>query len=246
MSSNASSIPAASVPVIASGSAIPDSTASARSDTIEISAELREGDDTQDPLLDPLIAAFYDLEIDLSPPGEDIYSLTKSMIAEIQQDISVTKRPTWQQTPTIGKAGHGKLKADEWRTLMEFDLPVSLVKIWTRKSADTHGPGNQDFRKLQFKKLIANTMSLATAVIWGTSRRTSAKHAEKYTKHMKAYLASLMDLFPSHKLVPNHHWALHIGPILLKMGPVPAYWAYFGERLIRILQHANTNSKPGA
>ena len=74
---------------------------------------------------------------------------------------------------------HGKLKADQWRTALEFDIPVSLVLFkYTRWSfgivEDEH-----------LHKLVDHTMNLAMAIMWGFSRRTSPKHAEWYEVYMR-------------------------------------------------------------
>ena len=60
------------------------------------------------------------------------YLIGPSEIAAIQAAISSTCRPSWQQSPpkAFGTSQQGKLKADQWRTLLEFDLPVTLVELW--------------------------------------------------------------------------------------------------------------------
>ncbi|TDL24062.1 hypothetical protein BD410DRAFT_696923, partial [Rickenella mellea] len=149
----------------------------------------------------------------------DTTPLTRSEIQQIQDHIQKTDRPVWNVSPppNLGEASHGKLKADQWRSCIEFDLPVSLAQLWTE--------GEQDERKLA---LLQCTI-----------------HAAKYTEYMHSYLKSMLQLFPGLKLRPNHHNALHIGEFLLRFGPMHGWWMYPFERFIGILQNIRTNNKMG-
>jgi hypothetical protein len=129
------------------------------------------------------------------------------------------------------------LKADQWRSCIEFDIPVSLVQLWM---ADVD-VSNDDRRR----KLTESTMFLATALRWATSHRTSQRHADEYMRNMRAYVKSLRDLFPEMKLRPNHHNALYLGELLLRFGPVHGWWMFPFERLIGLLQKINSNKKIG-
>jgi hypothetical protein len=62
---------------------------------------------------------------------------------------------------------------------------------------------------------------------------------------MIAYLQCLLDLYPNIQFRPNHHTALHIGPLLTQFGPAYGWWMFPFERVIGILQQINTNSKLG-
>jgi hypothetical protein len=161
-------------------------------------------------------------------------------LRHIQRGISETIRPGYQAPPpsNLGEPSHGKLKADVYRTLMEFDIPVSMVELSSRALAsEEHTP--------QKRKLLECTMFLATALCWATSHRTSVKHAEEYMKNMRAYLSSIRELFPNRNLRPNHHSALFIGEMLLRFGPLRGWWCFPFERVIGLLQQINTNSKLG-
>jgi hypothetical protein len=176
---------------------------------------------------------------DFASPSNPI---TKQMLNTIRRDIQATQRPEWQAhlPENFGSPEHGKLKADQWRTALEFDLPVSFIRIkHTQKSS---GDITADER---LQKLVDLTMDLAIAIAWGLSRRASAYHAERYMFYMKRYLIAVKELFPDYDLKPNHHYALHIPDILLGFGPLHGTWAFSTERLIGRLQKMNTNSKIG-
>jgi hypothetical protein len=123
-------------------------------------------------------------------------------LRQIQADIQGTTRPCWQRAPpsNLGEPSHGKLKADQWRTLIEFDIPASLVKLWCGLRED-----DGDADNAQRRKLMDSTMLLATAIQWVTSCQTSANHVMQYTRNMHAYLQSLCDLDADCNLLPNHH-----------------------------------------
>jgi hypothetical protein len=168
--------------------------------------------------------------------------LTKQELQTIQDSIKATTRPSWHCGPpsNLGDPSHGKLKADQWRSCIEFDLPVSLAKLFATNCSDS----DLQQRDRQ-KRMLESTMFLAMAIRWGTSHRTSREHAEKYMEYMHAYLESLLHLYPSITLRPNHHAALHIGALLMRYGPVHGWWMFPFERVIGALQKTNTNYKMG-
>ena len=88
-------------------------------------------------------------------------------------------------------------------------------------------------------------MHLAVAMHWAISYRISEHHSKKFKENMVAYLQCLLDLYPNIQLCPNHHAALHIGPLLTQFGPMHGWWMFPFERVIGILQGINTNSKLG-
>jgi len=183
------------------------------------------------------------MESDNSHPSEPVENIiTKDSLHAIRKHIEATIRPSWQAhlPHNFGSPEHGKLKADQWRTAIEFDIPVSLAQL-LHKEKDT-------ISKVQYtrlSKLVELTFNLAMAIAWGLSRITSAHHAERYMFYMHRYLNGIRELFPDYQLKPNHHYALHIPDILRLFGPLHGTWAFALERLIGRLQKMNTNFKIG-
>ena len=159
----------------------------------------------------------------------------------IQNDIAATIRPRWHAAPptNLGQVSHGKLKADEWRSCFEFDIPVSLLRIETQRIAS--GKQTDEYRA----KLVHSTFLLATAIRWATSHRTSTTHIENYMKSMKEYLETLKDLRPNQRFCPNHVNALLVGNYLRLYGPVRGWWMFPFERVIGDLQRSSTNYQLG-
>lgn len=169
-------------------------------------------------------------------------ALTDKEINDIQEMIGRVRRPSWHRGPpkNLGDAEHGKLKAEQWKSSIEFDLPMALMHLW--------GPGRAADgveHVSQRQKLVHSTMLLATAIRWGTSHVTSPHHTQQYTTYMRAYLECIQEIFPHHSWRPNHHAALHIREFLLRYGPMHGWWMFPFERIIGALQKTNTNYKIG-
>ncbi|KLO04450.1 hypothetical protein SCHPADRAFT_840553 [Schizopora paradoxa] len=148
--------------------------------------------------------------------------------------ISETIRPRWYASlpKNLGEAGHGKLKADQWRSAFEFDIPVALAQLWGDPSSPRH-------------ELFRCTMFLALAIRTATAYKISEERITKYTEYMHKYLTLLVTIDPSLRLHPNHHNALHIGDHLRRFGPMHGWWMYPFERIIGKLQKSNINFKFG-
>lgn len=175
--------------------------------------------------------------------GLDVHTeLTQSEITLLRNCIASTIRPVWNAGPpkNLGEAGHGKLKADQWRSCIEFDVPVFLAETWSGEITEDDEPEGGRHRAL-----FDSTMFLAIAIRWGTSHVTSERHAMMFTHYMEKYLQSLRTLRPDLTLHPNHHNALHIGENLLRYGPMHGFWMFPFERVIGKLQQINTNQKLG-
>ena len=98
--------------------------------------------------------------------------LTENEINNIQKCLGAITRLTWHWGPPINlsNAAHSKLKAEQWRLSIEFNLPVTLFKKWGLDC-------DEDIQSAWRKKLAHSTMLLAMAVRWGTSHVTSENHA---------------------------------------------------------------------
>ncbi|KLO04848.1 hypothetical protein SCHPADRAFT_789604, partial [Schizopora paradoxa] len=180
------------------------------------------------------LANFNVTELDDLDRCRSISGISKKELASIRGWISGTSRPRWYASlpKNLGEAGHGKLKADQWRSALEFDIPVALAQLWGDKSSPRH-------------ELYKCTMYLAIAIRFGTSHRISEDHITSYTRNMHSYLKLMLEIDPSLRLHPNHHNSLHLGNILRRFGPMHGWWMYPFERVIGRLQKSNTNFKIG-
>ncbi|KAG6369716.1 hypothetical protein JVT61DRAFT_13644 [Boletus reticuloceps] len=75
-------------------------------------------------------------------------SLSNWEIDEIQAHIHMITRPSWHHgaPQNLDNPEHGKLKAEQWRGSIKFDLPVILWKLWgeglSEDSEQSSCPGN--------------------------------------------------------------------------------------------------------
>jgi len=161
---------------------------------------------------------------------------TEKDVEALRADIRDFVTPSWLTSipSNLGEPSHGKLKADQWRTLGTVYLPVSLVRL-----------GNKDDpqQAAGLQKLLSLTLSLISAVNIASSRTTSRDKANLYTRYMTEYLDGLRSLMPDYQFRPNHHMALHLSEYLLLYGPVHGWWTFPFERLIGLLQGIQHNFK---
>lgn len=173
------------------------------------------------------------------PTSESLGSvLTPDEMDELWHDIETMVTPSWLTSVphNLGEASHGKLKADQWRTVGSTYLPMTLIRLWSRGD----GPGADKRREY-----LDLTITLLSAVNIATSRVTSEANSVAYEQLIIQYRKKLRTLFPDYAAHPNHHMAVHLGEYLRMYGPVYGWWTFPFERLIGTLQRISTNYKPG-
>ena len=183
------------------------------------------------------VADFYLKKVESGAP--DITKdcvLKASILAQLRRDIRKTYLPSWMQRPPLnfGSPSHGKLKADQWRTVCTVSMVITLVRLWSSADASDND-----------KALLKNFLHLVSAVDLGSRRSMSKERAKAFDEHMFYYLSGLRDLF-DHQFVPNHHLSLHLYDCLVLFGPVHGWWAFPFERYNGLLRRMNINYKPGS
>jgi hypothetical protein len=93
---------------------------------------------------------------------------TEKDVEALRIDIRDFVTPSWLTSipSNLGEPSHGKLKADQWRTLGTVYLPVSLVRLWAAPNKDDpqQAAGRQ--------KLLSLTSALSTLHPRGQHRAT--------------------------------------------------------------------------
>ena len=159
------------------------------------------------------------------------HAFTATEIEDILATIESVVQPSWlTRAPVLS---HGKLKADDWRSLATTSFPVALIRLWSHLADQKH------------VELLEMSLVLVSAIIVATSRVTSQQHADEYMRLMTRYRELMHRRFPDYQALPNHHMAMHIGEFLLMYGPVHSWWTYPFERVIGSLQRISTNYIPG-
>ena len=155
------------------------------------------------------------------------------VLDQIRKDIANITIPSWVEKPpsNFGSSTHGKLKADQWRTVCTIHMVITLVCIWgTARATDAE------------RMVLENFVHLIVAVDAATRRSMSPSRVALFDENMEAYVKGLRSIY-NHTLVPNHHLSLHLKDCLLLFGPVRGWWSYPFERYNGLLQRLNTNSK---
>ena len=177
----------------------------------------------------------YRLPFDEAPPTVRPPIFTAEVLAQVQNDIEATVLPSWlEKVPKkFGTAGHGKLKADHWRSACIVNLVITLVRLWGTPQAS----GDE-------LDALKNFMHLVIAVDFASRRSMTEARAAAYDYHMEQYLRGLRRIY-NYVLVPNHHMALHLKVFLLLFGPVHGWWTFPFERYNGLLQRVKTNFDAG-
>ncbi|RPD52284.1 hypothetical protein L227DRAFT_515043 [Lentinus tigrinus ALCF2SS1-6] len=185
------------------------------------------------PVLDEETDLFR-LSTDEVPRQSEYDVFTRDVLHIVRQDIAASSVPSWiEKLPAqFGSASHGKLKADQWRTVCIIHLVMTLGRIWGDSSAT-----NEE------RIVLDNFLQLVMAVDLATRRSMSPSRITQYDKHMENYIKGLRSIF-QHPLVPNHHLSLHLWQCLELFGPVQGWWAFPFERYNGLLQKTRTNNKP--
>lgn len=167
------------------------------------------------------------------PPAEKII-LDKEMLEHINALLPRIHVPTWIKQPiwVLGKASHGKLKADEWRTLFTIQLVLILVPSWSL------GP--------QERSLLQNFGHLVSLVNLALKRSLTSQRIYSYEDHLLRYLEGTRELFEHLSLRPNHHMAFHLGECMMKYGPVREWWCFTFERMMGRVLKASHNNRLGS
>ncbi|KAF9037878.1 hypothetical protein BDZ89DRAFT_982584, partial [Hymenopellis radicata] len=164
------------------------------------------------------------------PPGA--FSFSEDQKTLVRQCIAEMTLPTWVDRLPVnfGEKTHGKLKAHEYLTLFTVVLPLVIPELWSE--GDQYEVALLD----NFTHLIASTNIVA-------SFSTSNLAADTFTNRYVQYRKTSKILFPYIPSKPNHHYAMHTGPLLKNWGPLTLLSEFPGERLNGTLQKVKTSQR---
>lgn len=142
--------------------------------------------------------------------------------------------PSWVNPAPLafGTSKHGKLSADQWRTVTLLNLPVTLIRTW----------GLEDGRRYD---MLVNFLHLAEAVATLGYLEANQDSLALADELLLKYLEGVKELYKGAKIVPNHHLALHLTMFIALFGPVHSWRAFVFERLNYMLQSLNINGNFG-
>jgi hypothetical protein len=158
------------------------------------------------------------------------------VIAMVRKVITQTHKPSWVRglPHNFGSAAAGTPKADEWRMLYLYYLPIALIVLW-----GSHGQGTKIDDRVH--QVLRHTMHLVIAICIACRHTMTRELASQYLDHYKIYVRDLAGLYPGVAAVPNMHVAFHIYDFLLLFGPVRSWWTFPFERLVGLIQKLLSN-----
>ncbi|KNZ51031.1 hypothetical protein VP01_4125g3, partial [Puccinia sorghi] len=115
--------------------------------------------------------------------------------------------------PNFGKEKHGQLSAAQWYTLFAYVVPLVIFDLFVNEPSKLSKESNN----FQF---LYNTAYLVQCTHIVCSCNLSKRCIKSFKINYKHYSLSIRDLFPEAKVVPNHHFSLHIPEQLRKWGPL--------------------------
>ncbi|OBZ66279.1 hypothetical protein A0H81_13832 [Grifola frondosa] len=161
-------------------------------------------------------------------------AIGRQTMEEFLKDRSRMELPSWVTAAPMGfgTTRYGKLSADQWKTVGTINLPVTLIRTW----------GSEKGRRLD---MLQNFMEAVEAIEVIGLREINASHIQIAEQSMQRYLKSLIVLYKDAKILPNHHFALHLPEFLRLFGPVHSWRTFAFERFNHLLQSTNTNKNFG-
>ncbi|THU94689.1 hypothetical protein K435DRAFT_819951 [Dendrothele bispora CBS 962.96] len=184
-----------------------------------------EKDNTEEDLLE--------IDSELEELAQESQESSQNKLEIIRKCIHEVTLPTHIHRPpsNLGEKSHGRLKADEYLVLFSFIFPLIIPTFWH--------PSDSDYTKA----LLHNFYDLVVCTNIIAMFSTSNAKADQYMTHYISYRKGLKDLFPTYKVKPNHHYALHNGELLKYWGPLSALSEFPGERMNGIMQNIQTNRR---
>lgn len=109
--------------------------------------------------------------------------IPQDVLEVLWADIENITLPSWVEKPppNFGSKSHGKLKADQWRTIGTVHLVITLVRLWGALE-----PGEWE------SKLLRNFLDLSIAVECGARRNMTEDVISTYESYMGRYLSGLL------------------------------------------------------
>lgn len=156
------------------------------------------------------------------------------IVAEIKEDMHRTVIPSWLKNPppNFATTDHGKLAAEEYKSLSLVSLPITLIRLWSNADAP-------------FQKRLDHFLHLSVAIRILAYQSLTAHDISLFEFHYQEYLNGLKSLYPFSSIVPVQHLGLHIPYFMRELGPSTRYSENTCEMFIGILEEISTNSRLG-
>lgn len=136
----------------------------------------------------------------------------------------------------LGDAQHGKLKAAQWKTIFIYIIPLVIPELLVLDV--------DDFKKTSSRSLILeNIAKLCRCTQISLARKHLEADIQEFESMYNRYNQTSKGLFNDSRVLPNHHYALHVPEQMRYWGPLMAVSEFPGERVNGILQKTKTNHR---
>jgi hypothetical protein len=159
---------------------------------------------------------------DDSEPNRDFHNNALLHIWKAIPSIIVPRGIT-QVPPNLGDPKHGKLKASEWHSLFSTYLPLSLIDFFVDNPVQSLSSENQN--------MLLNFLSLVICTNIVSLKSTSDANSKKLEEAYSLYTKTSNVVFNNPKIVPNHHYALHLPEQIRWWGSLSNVSKFSGERV---------------
>ncbi|KAF8594170.1 hypothetical protein BDV93DRAFT_418357, partial [Ceratobasidium sp. AG-I] len=157
--------------------------------------------------------------------------LGMEVLTEVQDDMGRTSLPRWLKHPpkNFATVAHGKLQAEEYKSLALVSMVITLVRLWGHLPTGPFRERLDHFLHLMISVRILAFQSLTEADI------------QSFEYHYGEYIAKLTTLYPNNSRVSVQHMGLHIPTFLRQLGPSTRYSESTCEQYNGLLQDISTN-----
>lgn len=164
----------------------------------------------------------------------------RSLLRRVSYDTARTITPEWFKAApaNMGQTKHGKLSSKEWRNAFTVNFLITLPREWGK---DYSGVSSSPKHKI-----LDNFVHLVLSILLSTQRTMTEDVIRLYELHIRAYLTSFRELYPTQTITPYQHLALgHFSDFLRSLGPWDNWNTGPPETYIGMSQKIPTNSRFG-
>jgi hypothetical protein len=153
------------------------------------------------------------------------------------ENIVVPRGVLWVPK-NLGEPSSGKLKASKWHTLFSVYLPLAVIDFLVTSAEAEFSPTQHWLTHLNFAALV-----VCTKIV--TKKSITLANIKKFQESYPMYTDSSQQAFSNVKIMPNHHYALHLPDQMRWWGTLMAISEFAWERINSLLQSTKTNGQLG-
>ncbi|KAG0138905.1 hypothetical protein CROQUDRAFT_102658 [Cronartium quercuum f. sp. fusiforme G11] len=136
----------------------------------------------------------------------------------------------------LGEVRHGKLKAAQWKTIFIYIIPLIIPEMLVLDVDNFKATSNRGL-------ILKNVAKLCRCTQIVLAKKYTTADIKEFQVMYDHYNYTSKELFNDSRVLPNHHYALHIPEQMRYWGPLMAVSEFADERLNGMLQKVKTNHR---